>query len=430
MSRTRRLDEVLADVDKPALENRETVGLGRDDVLVVCAGFEERSTEIVKRALAAGSRGFRVVVVEYLPLIGANRSEELRDLCVTAKAVGERVSYDRREPEGGERIRDLVLSGQGAIHVDISGMSRLLIVQCLVALREAVGDRLKLWYCEAAEYPPTPAEVDQAMRMTQDDPSVAAMFLSSGVFGVTIVPELASTTLQGAPVQLIAFPSFNTAQLVALRSEIAAARITIVHGVPPRAENGWRTAAIRRLNHVDKIINGDELEVSTLDYRATLDVLLRQYGKDGDREKLVVAPTGSKMQAVAVGLFRSFLKDVEIAYPTPANFEQPERYSSGVRGGVLAGSWSVRQGRRGLRSGNGEVVCPRGVPSVDHLIRAFSLMERNRCTDPVGGDCPRVARPGLLSMGGRRRYRPRRRRAKRGMGPWEVGVVCTRSCTR
>lgn len=333
ITRAARLDEVLSDFEKPSLDRRENVEIGSDDVLVLCAGFEDRSVEIIKRAIATGAKGFRTVQIEYLPLIAANRSNEMRSLCAAGSAFNEVVVYDRREPEGGaERIRDVAVPGRGTIHVDISGMSRLLIVQCVVALREVAGSRLRLWYCEAAQYPPSPAEVEEAIGASDDDPAIAAMFLSSGVFGVTIVPELASTTLRGAPVRLVVFPSFNTAQLLALRSEISAARITIVHGIPPGEENRWRTDAIRRLNHVDRIVNAEEVAVSTLDYRETLRVLLDRYRNNGDREKFVIAPTGSKMQAVGVGLLRSFLKDVEIAYPTPADFERPERYTHGVRG--------------------------------------------------------------------------------------------------
>jgi hypothetical protein len=36
------------------------------------------------------------------------------------------------------------------------------------------------------------------------------------------------------------------------------------------------------------------------------------------------------MQAVAVGILRAYLDDVQIVYPTPQDFLKPERYTSGV----------------------------------------------------------------------------------------------------
>ena len=48
-------------------------------------------------------------------------------------------------------------------------------------------------------------------------------------------------------------------------------------------------------------------------------------------DRLVVAPTGSKMQAVAVAMLRAALYDVQIVYPTPQTFTEPDRYTVGTR---------------------------------------------------------------------------------------------------
>ena len=48
-------------------------------------------------------------------------------------------------------------------------------------------------------------------------------------------------------------------------------------------------------------------------------------------ERIVVAPTGSKMQTVAVGIFRAFLDDIQIVYPTPHLFPKPDKYTTGSR---------------------------------------------------------------------------------------------------
>ena len=69
----------------------------------------------------------------------------------------------------------------------------------------------------------------------------------------------------------------------------------------------------------------------TLNYIETLDYLLDLYNEYNIWNKLVLAPTGSKMQAVAVGIFRAFLDDVQIVYPTPRTFDAPDRFSIGVQ---------------------------------------------------------------------------------------------------
>ena len=82
---------------------------------------------------------------------------------------------------------------------------------------------------------------------------------------------------------------------------------------------------------MDELQGKEDHEASTLDYRKTLQILLRIYDQRSMFNRLVVAPTGSKMQAVAVGIFRAALHDVQIVYPTPQVFAEPEKYTRGLR---------------------------------------------------------------------------------------------------
>ena len=114
------------------------------------------------------------------------------------------------------------------------------------------------------------------------------------------------------------------------RSELQPSRFTFIEGTPPSPENQWRTAAIATLNRLNLLHTAQRCMTSTLDYAETLDLLLRLYAEHGVRERLVVSPTGSKMQTVAVGLFRAFIGDVQIVYPTPRGFLAPADYTIGV----------------------------------------------------------------------------------------------------
>ena len=156
------------------------------------------------------------------------------------------------------------------------------------------------------------------------------MFLSSGVFGLTIVPELSSVAMQGQPIRVITFPSWNTTQLAAVCSEMQASHFTIVHGIPPDPKNAWRRNALRALNRIERFSDQEEFNVSTLDYRETLDLLLNIYNMHRHGAKLVISPTGSKMQSLAVGVICAFLRDVQVAYPTPRLFAAPADYTQGV----------------------------------------------------------------------------------------------------
>lgn len=355
MQRVFRTDERLATLVKPAMEPFDTISIGTGDVLVVCAGFEERAVEILRTATRKGS-GFKVLIIEYLPPYADNRIDELLHICQESKLEYERLTYDRKNPAGfGEILVQRLNDTAQRVFLDISGMSRLLIVQILVGLRVSGRDFRQCFiaYAEAKIYPPTQEDVEKAIQESDQDPMSAALFLSSGVFEVTIVPELSAASLGASQSRLVFFPSFNTDQLIALRQELQPSRYAYIHGIPPSKENKWRTEAIIRLNHIGKTKSEtnfdtaqsceasagspaggskreEDFETSTLDYRETLECLCKIYANHGMRDRLLISPTGSKMQVVAVGLFRVFVEDVQIVYPTPLMFPKPKNYTTGT----------------------------------------------------------------------------------------------------
>jgi hypothetical protein len=328
-----RIDRKLFLLEKPPLLPVKHVGLTVGDILVLCAGFEDRAIKALKVSLEAGESGYSVILINYLPFVAENRLEEIRRICQAHCIPIQGLQYDRPNPSGiGETLLTLPGMKRGNILVDISGMSKLLIVQILAALgkRPFGFSGTTVLYTMAQSYPPNEYEVDEALEKMKGDPLYSAMFLSSGVFEVTIVPELSSTSMEGQPIRLITFPSFNPNQLAALRSEIQSSSFTLIHGIPPLKENAWRPAKIKTMNRIDSISNREDREASTLDYEETLNLLLEAYDKYGMTDRIVVAPTGSKMQTVAVGILRAFMDDVQIVYPTPRIFPKPHEYTTGA----------------------------------------------------------------------------------------------------
>lgn len=334
MNRIVRIDEKLKEITKPSLKKIQDIRLMKGDVFIVCAGFEERATEAFKRTISSESSGAHVLIIDYLPFVKENRLDEIISICRSRSLQYDKIVYDRQNPaEFTENFHESLWNKQGRIYIDISGMSRLLIVQLLVTFFQKKPGSLNvsIIYSEATVYPPTKEEVDKQYAESTENLSRTVMFLSSGVFEVAIVPELSSVAMQGQPIHLITFPSFNIQQLVALRSEIQPHCYTFIHGIPLLEENQWRTDAIRKLNDIGKIPRKEEYYLSTFDYQKTLNTLLDIYGSCNGTERIIIAPTGSKMQAVAVGIFRSFLGDTQIVYPTPISFQEPTRYTMGIR---------------------------------------------------------------------------------------------------
>ena len=326
-----RPDEKLSRVKWPGLQETEFPSVGPGDCLLVCAGFEDRAIETLRRICESGRTGFPLGIVNYLPIYPENKIEELRTIGRSADLRVSEFSYNRENPTGiGEELKRFTQDFDH-LFIDISGMSRLLIVQILVALIGGQRQPLSLIYGEAKEYPPSKDQFEQDD--TNDDAKSVPSYLSSGIFEIAATPELGSVSMLGEAIRLVAFPSFDPAQLTNLLQELQPAYTELIHGVPPVQENAWRKDAIRKLNRptLGELREKKDHDASTLDYRETLHALLQIYAKRSMFDRIVVAPTGSKMQAVAVGLFRSVLHDVQIVYPTPQIFTAPQAHTIGLR---------------------------------------------------------------------------------------------------
>ena len=327
-----RPDERLARIAWPSARPVALPSISSSSCLVACAGFEDRALEVVRRICAAGVADFDLALVKYLPRWCPNRVDELRGLARNAGLRLSELTYNREAPAsfGTELAR--FAENHDQVFVDVSGMSKLLIVQTVVAFRRFWAGQVSLLYTEAESYSPSQDTVEGDFTRGETSSASSLSYLASGVFEIAVTPELGTVALLDEAIRLVVFPSFVPAQLSNLVQELQPAAAEVVHGVPPAATNRWRTETVCRLN-------GDALKelncvrhhfVSTLEYRETLRLLLRIYADNSISDRLVIAPTGSKMQSVAVGLFRAMVEDVQIVYPTPQGFADPREYTIGA----------------------------------------------------------------------------------------------------
>lgn len=330
MSQVYTIDQKLANFVMPELEEVSHIPFEANDTLIVCSGFEDRAFEVLNR-LKVSSKSFgRIIIIEYLPFVKENKEIKFEEFCIASKISYQKIKYDREYPEdfGVKFIEGFNVEG-GRIYIDISGMSKILIVLMIVILgHHFEGFKgIIILYAEAERYSPTKDEVEEISSQSAE----AVGFISSGVFGIHVIPELSSVAMQGHPVRLIVFPSFGLRQLAALWGEFQPSYLSIMNGIPHLDKDSWRKKAINELNCIPSFPNKDEFDVSTLYYHETLGKLLEIYKKRNFLDKILIAPTGSKMQAVAVGLFRAYLNDIQVVYPTPKSFTEPEKYTEGVQ---------------------------------------------------------------------------------------------------
>lgn len=322
-----RTDERLAAIAWPRPVEMPEPSIGSEECLVVCGGFEDRAVGTLSRVCQHAKGRFSLAIVEYLPMQKANRVDQMRRIAKDAGISTEKFRYDRQNPAGmGEEIGEYSLRF-ARVNVDISGMSRLLIVQIVVALIRRRCKNVSILYSQAQLYAPSQDEFRGDLERLRDGRSMS--YLSSGIFEIAAAPELSSVAMAGAEVRLIAFPSFDPDQLTNLVQELQPTYADFIFGVSPLVANSWRAAAVRALNGrtLTEITNRRFHFTSTFDYRCTLEALFAIYACRSMFDRIVISPTGSKMQTLAVGLFCGGLADVQVVYPTPQAFPEPERYT-------------------------------------------------------------------------------------------------------
>jgi hypothetical protein len=257
--------------------------------------------------------GVRAVLLDYLPFNPKNRLHDVRN-------------------------RLSMLPGVRRAVVDISSMSKLAIMLVLSVCR-TLDLEVRVLYTEAQSYAPSQEDFDSAREKQEIHRPTLQVF--TGVHGVVRVDSLASVAMQGQPTAALVFMSFNDALTQVLLNTVYPSRLFLINGRPPlyrwREEaTAWIHDRVRREWEEDNPLDpsaGDGVllpkrVVSTLYYRETVALLLDLYWTLSAKHRILLAPAGSKMQAVGCYIVKALHPDIHIEYPSPEGFSQ--EYSSGI----------------------------------------------------------------------------------------------------
>ncbi|MEY2501581.1 MAG: hypothetical protein QOI07_1915 [Verrucomicrobiota bacterium] len=317
-------------------------------MLVAAAGFEDRSLAVAQ--LLQNARVANATIIAYKPRDPRNRMqlliEALRGKGFALPHVHS-MEYDRFKPQtfaDSLKTRLIELKTVRVI-LDISALSKLATLLCLDVTRE-LNLRVIIHYAEAQEYGPSRNEYEQARgEKVLSRPSTQ---IYTGVRGVIRVARFSSVAMQGQPTAAIAFMSFNEELIQALLDSVYPSRLFLINSRPPVLK--WREQATawihsRLLNEWpaadNPIIDGVPVRTaSTLDYRESIAVLRDLYWSLNIDHRILLAPTGSKMQTLACFLIVAIHPDIHVEYPTPHGFLN--LYSKGT-----GTSWAVNLGKVG-----------------------------------------------------------------------------------
>ncbi len=298
----------------------ESLKVSRPFTYIGSAGFEDRAMAFLNHCVSEEIPIEKALAIEYEPngdprnRVGDFRTG-LEKICPSI----EWLNYDRLDPQGFQDELETDVSFGNSVHIifDISGMSKLLTMVLLQFLSRLPND-LTIAYAEADIYHPTRDEFEKEKRKLGATPD----FLTSDVYTILHVTSLSSVAMQGYPILLIVYPTFNHNEVAALHNEISPQHMILLEGDPHEESDKWRLEAIREVNK--NLKNPDyscqARVASTFDYISNVHTLQEIYQTYCFTHKVVLAPTGSKLQTVASFLFRQLHPDVQIVYPVTKAF--------------------------------------------------------------------------------------------------------------
>ncbi|MFA5267666.1 MAG: hypothetical protein WC379_06810 [Methanoregula sp.] len=299
-------------------------------VFIGVAGFEDRSLAFLSECKLLTKKFQKIFGIKYLPVQENNLIEDFTKLAKKSsiEKTIEWVTYNRFDPESfyetlNEKIEEIICTGN--IVIDISGMSKFLIIILLTELAKKPVT-VDIIYSEAEIYHPIKDVYENHLENFQKN--ITPFFLTTNVYRIVTTPQLSSNSMQGAPLLIIAFPTFNYRDFFTLLNTLTPQYLIEIEGKPHNKKDNWRQEAIHKINErlaKDFQPNIEQIfckSVSTFEYIETIKMLSECYLTEEYQytHKCIIAPTGSKLQTLGVFFFKQIYPDIHLVYPVTEHF--------------------------------------------------------------------------------------------------------------
>ncbi len=302
----KRIDQKLLEFQKPPFKKKDGANLTDGDLFIVCAGFEKRTVNVIENYIRLHGCG-EAVIIKYLPGVEDHYDHIIYTLN-QHNIKYTTIVYNRFAPFDFTSDIKYVFDrcDYNHVFVDISAMSKFLIVQTIYSLAHLRGlNGVELLY---SKYP------DKGQSMKVFEEGFSPHYVSVDVSTLIATPQLSTITLEDLPTRLIAFYSKNSRQITALDLEL----------------QPCFTHLVLESLHEKQIPSSQTIKFHPVSggYAKTMEFLILNYQEFNVFYNVFIAPIGTKSQAVAVALLKVFLDDIQIVYPVPMVFNANEEPKS------------------------------------------------------------------------------------------------------
>jgi hypothetical protein len=326
----------------PLMEKCSSFQIGESGVLITSGGFEDRALAAAQTATT--NTNADALVLDYKPKNERNRTKKVVETLVNNGFKVEEyniLEFNRFNPETFPKVLQKRLAEINAknVIIDISAMSKLSILLCMNICWE-MNLNTSVFYAEALEKGPN--QDDYIKAKADNNLQQPSIQIFTGIYGVVRIGCLSSVAMQGQPSAAIVFMSFNEVLTQSLLNAVYPSRLFLINSYSPHWE--WREEATAWIHEQlqsewqesDNPINRKSISgvplpkrsVSTLHYMETVRVLLELYWNLSIDHRILLAPTGSKMETVGCFIVKTLHPDIHIEYPTPEGFL--DTYSRGI----------------------------------------------------------------------------------------------------
>lgn len=307
------------------------------DLLVMAAGYEERTLGPLRVLRDSGSRVSQAIVMNHSGEEQANQ-RFAREATETLELLGAQVALENHLGGLGDLSDAKAVAGAPLptleVAVDISAMSGRMVLSVFEAVDRIANRRrvaLTVLYAEAASYLPLRGDYEAARDAYVEDGSLG---LETDVLQVDVAGNLDGSHDPLLRDLVIALPGFSRDRARAAISHVNPALLLSPEGnvrwwlsEPRQAKDQWRLEAMRTVLRLE---DSDQQEViSTFDYRSVFKRLEEVYEDEWLRSNLTVAFHGSKLQAVGVGVFSILRPACRVIVATPATYNTTD-YTIGI----------------------------------------------------------------------------------------------------
>ena len=223
--------EINNNLETPKIIQIDDVKFDDKYSYIGCAGFEDRTLSCLDYFIKNKIIVNKIIGIEYKPFNKLNKKNEFEERVEKLGSELMWIEYHRHKPKDFEKQLDVLLEWINiqTLIVDISGMSKFCIMILLQKLKTLINCSLIVLYAEAKIYHPTEEIYNDLIK--KNKPKLP-FFLTDNLFRIITTPLLSSVSMQGYPILLIAFSTFNHLELIALHNEMSPRMMVVINGDP------------------------------------------------------------------------------------------------------------------------------------------------------------------------------------------------------